>query len=72
MNDNLLANILKVFSVLSFVIMDVLIKKLSDNFPTNEIIFVDVFSAWYLQLLWCTGLILQLRLLKLIYTFIEL
>ena len=45
MNDNLLANILKVFSVLSFVIMDVLIKKLSDNFPTNEIIFLDVFSA---------------------------
>ena len=39
MNDNLLAIILKVFSVLSFVIMDVLIKKLSDNFPTNEIIF---------------------------------
>ena len=39
MNNNLLAIILKSFSVLSFVIMDVLVKKLSDNFPTNEIIF---------------------------------
>ena len=39
MNNNLLAIILKIFSVLSFVIMDVLIKKLADNFPTNEIIF---------------------------------
>ena len=39
MNNNSLAIILKFFSVLFFVIMDVLIKKLSDNFPTNEIIF---------------------------------
>jgi len=39
MNNNLLAIILKSFSVLSFVIMDVLIKKLTNNFPTNEIIF---------------------------------
>ena len=39
MNSNLLAIILKFFSVLSFVIMDVLIKKLAGNFPTNEIIF---------------------------------
>ena len=39
MSNNLLAAILKTFSVLSFVIMDVFIKKLSDNFPTNEIIF---------------------------------
>ena len=39
MSNNLFAIILKVFSVLSFVIMDVLIKKLADNFPINEIIF---------------------------------
>ena len=39
MNNNSLAITLKIFSVLSFVIMDVLIKKLTDNFPTNEIIF---------------------------------
>jgi hypothetical protein len=39
MNNNILAIILKTFSVLSFVIMDVFIKKLSDYFPTNEIIF---------------------------------
>lgn len=39
MNNNLLAIILKSISVLSFVIMDVLIKKLSANFPINEIIF---------------------------------
>jgi len=39
MSNNLLAIILKVFSVLSFVIMDVLIKKLADKFPINEIIF---------------------------------
>ena len=39
MNNNSLAIILKIFSVLSFVIMDVLIKKLSDYFPTNEIVF---------------------------------
>lgn len=39
MNNNLAAIILKFFSVLSFVIMDVLIKKLTNNFPTNEIIF---------------------------------
>ena len=39
MNNNLLAIILKFFSVLTFVIMDVLIKKLADTFPTNEIIF---------------------------------
>jgi drug/metabolite transporter (DMT)-like permease len=39
MNNNILAITLKVFSVLSFVIMDVLIKKLADSFPTNEIIF---------------------------------
>ena len=40
MSNNSFAIILKVFSVLSFVIMDVLIKKLADNFPTNEIIFL--------------------------------
>ena len=39
MNNNIFAIILKFFSVLSFVIKDVLIKKLSDNFPTNKIIF---------------------------------
>ena len=39
MNNNLLAIVLKFFSVLFFVMMDVLIKILSDNFPTNEIIF---------------------------------
>ena len=39
MNNNILAILLKTFSVLSFVIMDVFIKKLSDYFPTNEIIF---------------------------------
>ena len=39
MNNNIFAITLKVFSVLSYVIMDVLIKKLSDDFPTNEIIF---------------------------------
>ena len=39
MSNNSLAFILKIFSVLSFVIMDVFIKKLSDNIPTNEIIF---------------------------------
>ena len=39
MNNNILAITLKILSVLSFVIMDVLIKKLADNFPTNEIIF---------------------------------
>ena len=39
MNNNYLAFILKIFSVLSFVIMDVFIKKLSNNIPTNEIIF---------------------------------
>ena len=39
MNNNIQAIILKTFSVLSFVIMDVFIKKLSDYFPTNEIIF---------------------------------
>ena len=39
MSNNILAIILKIFSVLSFVIMDVLIKKLANNFPTNEIVF---------------------------------
>ena len=39
MNNNLLAIILKPFSVLSFVLMYALVKKLSENFPTNEIIF---------------------------------
>ena len=39
MNHSIYPIILKIFSVLSFVIMDVLIKKLSNNFPTNEIIF---------------------------------
>ena len=34
-----LAIVLKIFSVLSFVLMDVIIKKLSNNFPTNQIIF---------------------------------
>ena len=39
MSNNSLAFILKIFSVFSFVIMDVFIKKLSNNIPTNEIIF---------------------------------
>ena len=39
MNNNTFAIILKILSVLSFIIMDVLIKKLADNFPINEIIF---------------------------------
>jgi len=39
MNNNSVAFVLKIFSVLSFVIMDVFIKKLSNNIPTNEIIF---------------------------------
>ena len=39
MNNNLLAISLKSFSVLSFIIIDVLIKKLKNNFLTNEIIF---------------------------------
>ena len=39
MNKNILAINLKFFSVLFFVIMDVLIKTLSDYFPTNQIVF---------------------------------
>ena len=43
MSNNLTAIILKFLSILSFVLMDVLIKKLSDNLPTNEIIFFRCF-----------------------------
>ena len=39
MNNNILAITFKFLSVLSFVVMDVLIKKLADNYPINEIIF---------------------------------
>jgi len=39
MNNNVIAIILKSLSILSFVIMDVIIKILADNFPVNEIIF---------------------------------
>ena len=39
MSNNSLAFILKIFSILSFVIMDVFVKRLSNNLPTNEIIF---------------------------------
>ena len=39
MNNNVIAIILKSLSILSFVIMDVIIKILADNFPVNQIIF---------------------------------
>ena len=39
MTNNILAIALKIFSVLAFVIMHVLIKKLAGIFPTNEIVF---------------------------------
>ena len=43
MNKNFLSIILKLFSVLSFSIMDVLIKKVSSSIPTIEIIFFRCF-----------------------------
>ena len=39
MNKNLFAIILKVLSVIFFALMTVLVKKLSDNFPTFQIVF---------------------------------
>ena len=39
MNKNLLAIILKVLSVIFFALMTVFVKKLTDNFPTFQIVF---------------------------------
>ena len=39
MKNNSIAIVLKILSVFSFVVMDALIKKISDTIPTNQIIF---------------------------------
>ena len=43
MNNNILAVLFKLLSVIFFVLMDVLIKKLSEDFPTFQIVFFRCF-----------------------------
>jgi len=49
MNNHFLVIILKAFSVLSFVIMDVLIKKLSDYFQQIKLFFLTNEIFFYLK-----------------------
>jgi len=48
MVNNYIAITLKILSVIFFVLMDVLIKKLSADFNTFQIVFLDVFLEFFL------------------------